>query len=177
MAFDEFTTKISVEFDHPDQVYIGGEDLNGTVVINSNYPVKVTKLFVILNGETKVEWTHDNGLQKFGDYKQNIHVKHDLTKTLENLIAEDSQLFEGNCSVPFHFKLPENLPSSVESTFGGTKYVCKVEILDILHSPAHEHHHHHQQQHEERPQVFEFPFTVLAKILGKKNFKRASKGI
>lgn len=106
-------------------------------------------------------------LEKFGDYKQHVYAEHDLTKTLEQLIDDESKLFEGNCSVPFHFKLPESLPSSVESTFGSTKYVCKVEFIDILHSPEHfMHPHHHDHQHQERPQVLEFPFTVLARIPG-----------
>jgi len=161
-------TNISVEFDHPDRVYISGDDLHGNINLSSHYPIKITKLLVILNGETNVEWAEEpilRSLEKFGDYKQHVYAEHDLTQTLEKLIDEDSKLFKGNCTVQFHFKLPDSLPSSVESTFGSTKYVCKVEFIDILHSPQHfEHPHHHDHQHQERPQVLEFPFTVLARI-------------
>lgn len=118
-------------------------------------------------------------VEKFGDYKQHIYAEQDLTETLEELIDDESKVFQGNCTIPFHFQLPESLPSSVESIFGSTKYICKVEFIDILHSPHHQIHsqspHHHNHRHQERPQVLEFPFTVLARIPGNKKIEKFEK--
>lgn len=112
--------KISVKFENPNEIFVGGENLSGKILIDSKNPVKVTKLIVILKGETKIEWNEENGMQKFSDFKEDFRSELDLTKNLEDLISEDSQLFQGNCSIPFQFKVAFFLQINFFQNFWGS---------------------------------------------------------
>lgn len=148
----ENSVAANVEFDKRDRVYMAGETLKGILYVDCL--IEVSTLSISLNGETKVSW-HDT-IGKHSDYQIHLCTSQDFLRIFKKAKKEKEKVTK----VAFKFELPEDLPSSIESNFGFTRFRCIVQI--------------EAQQSFTAPKpldTFEFPFTILAKISGKKRSK------
>lgn len=141
-----------LDFEKHDRKFFAGETISGILSVDSPPDVEVFSVFFSLRGETNVQW-HEM-LIKHSAHLTELKVKEDLTHLFQKFHQESTERIT---KIPFKFELPIDLPSSIESQYGFTRYDCVVEIECSRRSAT-----------AKKPvtDTFEFPFTVLAKSSG-----------
>lgn len=139
----------TIEFDKHNRTYTAGDRLTGLLSVDRlSSNVIISSVSMSLKGETRVSW-HDT-LMQHSDHEINLCDMEDYTKVYEKIRNDEEQITK----VPFNLWLPADLPSSIESKFGSTRYVCIVQIGYI------------SKENKSDLETFEFPFTILARRSG-----------
>jgi len=113
--------------------YTAGNLLNGSVDFFLNERVKINAIKVRLIGEGKVNWTEKKGngrLEANVTFSGNENYIDLTVHVLSKRSSEDLHLEKGKYSFPFEIRLPINLPTSIEHTYGRIRYTL-CAIVDI----------------------------------------------
>lgn len=105
-----------VEFDKHDRIYKAGGTLRGILHVDCPSTVEIFALSISFNGETSV--TYYGAIEKHSDHETHLGAIQDIIEIYKNEKREDAKVTK----VPFQFDLPADLPSSIESSFGFTRY-------------------------------------------------------
>ncbi|GAB6023910.1 hypothetical protein CHUAL_008645 [Chamberlinius hualienensis] len=127
-----------ITFNNPLTVYFSGQEVTGKVTLKLNDELKHKGIFIRFLGLTSVHWTetrrHYNSLTK--TYNTIILNRDDSHKYFEfefpllqaPISEEDTKLAAGLHEYEFHQVLPMSLPTSMEGTYGRTRYTCSAYI-------------------------------------------------
>ncbi|XP_078052121.1 arrestin domain-containing protein 17-like [Augochlora pura] len=123
-------------FERPGAVYMAGEMVTGTIILDTAKDVKVRGFYFTAKGAALVEWQETKTLTVNGTL-QTIHetyTAHEHYFTIREDILEpvipDSRirLSEGYHEYQFKFQLPSTIPSSFEHSHGYVRYTVKATI-------------------------------------------------
>lgn len=146
-----------VNFNKHERVYTAGEKVEGTLYVDTPSMFDVGRLSLSLSGETVVTW-YDEFDGKHFSHETNLCFTKDFTQAFKNARRPGEQITK----VPFEFDLPRNLPSSIESKFGSTRYMCIVKME----------YGHHSVKYNPRDT---FPFIVLGRFSGNLDYIKKKK--
>lgn len=126
--FNQIPANFFIEFSHDPAEYSPGEILSGSVIIQTEAKIPVSKVIVKLCGETDLHWIDETtGLENINKIEL-FSLKQDLLETLAELEDIDGRLLVGTLDIPFKFTLPYGIPGNFESDLGWTTYTCVAEI-------------------------------------------------
>ncbi|XP_049774878.1 arrestin domain-containing protein 17-like isoform X3 [Schistocerca cancellata] len=122
--------QIRIYLDNPVATYYGGDTVTGKVVVKTDEEEKIRYISAKCRGEANVRWTRR--------VRRRGHTKHIRYSAHENYFetkyyfvggpSEELILPPGEHVYNFSVKLPENLPSSFEGTYGHIRYTIKAKM-------------------------------------------------
>ncbi|XP_047108254.1 arrestin domain-containing protein 17-like isoform X4 [Schistocerca piceifrons] len=122
--------QIRIYLDNPVATYFGGDTVTGKVVVKTDEEEKIRYISAKCRGEANVSWTRR--------VRRRGHTKHIRYSAHENYFetkyyfvggpSEELILPPGEHVYNFSVKLPENLPSSFEGTYGHIRYTIKAKM-------------------------------------------------
>ncbi|OXU18221.1 hypothetical protein TSAR_006832 [Trichomalopsis sarcophagae] len=123
--------RIEVVLDNADGVFMGGQSIAGTVVLQLAKPIEVLGLRIRCKGEARVHFTDRSvGIRrKFAAEESYVHLQSYLFGDGET----KSQLDSG--AYPFSLELPEKIPCSFEGLYGRIRYSLRASLVvaeDVL---------------------------------------------
>lgn len=125
----------NLNFDSASDLYFAGQEIKGTLVISNSILTRMQKIGVTILGETRTHWNEKrHGNMVYESSESHFNQLIDLTSNLNFVVDSDSTSRELHF-LKFSFALPATLPSSFESNFGYTRYMCvgKVELVKQNH--------------------------------------------
>ncbi|XP_049799800.1 uncharacterized protein LOC126235108 [Schistocerca nitens] len=122
--------QIRIYIDNPVATYYGGYTVTGRVVVRIDEEEKIRDISAKFRGEANVRWTEQvrrNGETKsvtFSAYEKYFETKYYFVGGP----SQELTLPPGEHVYNFSVKLPENLPSSFEGTYGRIRYTIKAKM-------------------------------------------------
>ncbi|CAL4069053.1 unnamed protein product [Meganyctiphanes norvegica] len=119
---DNGNTKINLEVDEKDKVFEGGHVIKGTMRVTVAKDTKCNEVFATAKGKGETLWA--------ANQKGNFMNQEYFNKTVSFWLGSehDNMLKKGDYSYPFHFILPDDIPSSFEGEHGWITYKVKGKV-------------------------------------------------
>lgn len=112
--------------DRSNSLYYPGEFLTGKIVVKLNKKVRINKIKILLNGIGNFGWLEN---QASSDDTKYVHSNKNYIY-LSLVLLEKKSIDAGSHQFPFSIKLPDHLPSSIQTNYGSIDYSLKA-ILDL----------------------------------------------
>jgi hypothetical protein len=115
-------TDLRLIFDNPQRTYFGGQTVSGQLVVQIDAPENLRSIIVEFRGEASFEFSMGKltftGYEKYFEKYVKVFGGCDGTEVLQS----------GEHCFQFSMILPNNLPSSLEGTFGHVRYRVKATL-------------------------------------------------
>ncbi|XP_060600430.1 arrestin domain-containing protein 3-like isoform X2 [Ruditapes philippinarum] len=118
----------------PTPVYYAGQTIDGVVTVELNDSMKMRGVKLEFTGRAYVHWTeqHSTGSGKTRRTETRHYSATEIYFNFEFLLfgpgTGSTLLQAGHHTFPFTYTLPQNLPSSYESSIGNVRYQLKAKI-------------------------------------------------
>ncbi|EDV41865.2 uncharacterized protein Dana_GF17685 [Drosophila ananassae] len=137
------TSTCSFEFDRPEEVYYSGEIVRGRALLNISSNRSVRGVYIILEGEAKVQWNDDKNSQ---DFHHGFYFKGNQSYLNHKIrVFGSGDLTTGIHTYEFSIPLPLECPSSLVMEYGKISYVISLLI----------------DRDDPYNNLFQYPLTIL----------------
>ncbi|KAM3965439.1 arrestin domain-containing protein 1 [Aphomia sociella] len=119
------TCSVLLNTDSTKNLY-AGDIVTGSVILEFQKKQNIEKIDLQIIGYCKAQWTRPMPtipyIKIYSEKRKVLHIEMNL---IENL---GRQITPGSYNLPFHFSLPEDLPSTFQSSIAKTCYYIKLQI-------------------------------------------------
>lgn len=116
---------IEFHFKNENKKYFSGQLVEGHVKIRSSRIKLVNKICLYFKGVTNVKFVKNGKTYR----DQILHFNKKLFIVGTQYGKAKAMLEVGGTSLPFNFKLPDDLPASIRTSCGYTKYTIKCKVF------------------------------------------------
>uniref|UniRef100_A0A914XLH6 JmjC domain-containing protein n=1 Tax=Plectus sambesii TaxID=2011161 RepID=A0A914XLH6_9BILA len=116
--------KFDLRLDRDGAMYLAGEEVSGTLYVNTSRAVTLSKIGVKLTGIVHTGWVNKTSDVVYESNDEIVHDYMDATNYLAD-VSDGELLPEGEHFIKFHFKLSMDIVASMHNDyFGWVRYTC-----------------------------------------------------
>ena len=132
ILFKSKKTNIRLDFELENYNVKSGEDVEGELIFRKDQTVKICGLRIKVQGIEKNNQPSSGGNEIDEKKREKIFYE----SNFQTLITNKTSLQAGDSNYEFKFRLPENLPPTVNHSYFEVKYEMQAEILFSKGSPV-----------------------------------------
>ncbi|XP_028170069.1 uncharacterized protein LOC114359767 isoform X3 [Ostrinia furnacalis] len=110
--------------------FYAGDIVTGSVYLKFKQRKNIERIEFIVVGTSKAQWTRPRPtmphIKIYSEKKKLLHITEDLFENIQGKTVEPGVL-----TYPFHFALPNDLPSTFESGFAKVHYCIKIKSKGV----------------------------------------------